>query len=144
VTDPVGPREVQQQLDRLSDVERTTTTARRRYIRRYLVGLGACYAGWLLVIQATETWLADNAAARSVVIGLSVGLFFATALTLLQAEPVRARLSPRFTVTLILASAVCLGVPAALVRDYPIAGPVGAVLILGFWFAMAWWATRDR
>jgi hypothetical protein len=123
--------------------ENAGRTGARRYLRRYLLGLGAAFAAWLLVLALLGTWFGGSSL-RAALIAVSLGLLVALALVPARAEPVRARLAPRARVVVILGGSVLFGVLAGLADDFPAITAAGALVVFGYWAACAWWFSRAR
>jgi O-antigen/teichoic acid export membrane protein len=143
MNESVETNEARRALAAGAAAESAGRTAARRYVRRYLLGLGAAFAAWLLGLAVIGSWFSGSAL-RAVLIALSFGLLVGLALMPARAEPVRARLSGRIRVAVILGGSVLFGVLAGLADDFPAVTAAGAVLVFAYWAVCAWWFSRDR
>ena len=119
--------------------------AARRYLRRYLLGIGVLLAGWLGVIIAVSSWLETVGSLwRAVAVGGSVGLLAAVALLPARAEPVRARVAGSLWMPVVAGGAAVFAVPAAVAADRPALALAGVPFVFGYWAVCAWRWPRER
>src|SRR5262245_23591561 len=114
----------------------------RRYLRRSLLGLGAVFAAWLLLLAAIGQWLTSGSTMRAVIIAVSVGLLVGLALMPARAEPVRARLSRRARFFVIAGGAGLFGALASVAFNVPVVAAAGAPVVFAYWAVCAWWFGR--
>jgi hypothetical protein len=113
-----------------------------RYLRRSLLGLGAVFAAWLLLLAAIGRWVTSGSSLRAVIIAVSVALLVGLALMPARAEPVRARLSRRARVFVIAGGAGLFGALASVAFDVPVVTAVGSLVVFAYWAVCAWWFGR--
>jgi hypothetical protein len=116
--------------------------AARRYLRRYLLGLGVVFAVWLLGLVAISQWLTVGSTTRAAIVGVSVAALVGLALMPARVEPVRARLGGRARVVTTVGGGLLFGVLAALSSDFPVVAAVGALVVFAYWAVCAWWFGR--
>jgi len=116
--------------------------AARRYLRRYLLGLGVVFAVWLIGLVAVSQWLTVGVAARAAIVGMSVAALIGLATIPARVEPVRARLGGRAIVVMTAGGGLLFGGFAAVATDFPVVAALGAVVVFGYWAACAWWFGR--
>jgi hypothetical protein len=112
------------------------------YVRRYLVGLGALFACWLLVLAAISRWLDVGSAATAVIIGATVAMLAGVVLIPARRQPVRARVAGGAAGATLAAGALLFGAFAALSPDLPAVTAAGALVVFAYWAACAWWFGR--
>jgi hypothetical protein len=141
----VPAQEVREALALSARVGVVGEAAARRYLRRYLLGIGALLAGWLGVIIAVSAWLETvNSLWRAVTVGGTVGLLAAVVLLPARAEPVRAQVTGRLWMPVVAGGAAVFAVPAAVAADRPALALAGIPFVFGYWAVCAWRWPRER
>jgi hypothetical protein len=138
----ISEQEAHERLALDSRAQAASQAAARRYLWRYFLGYGVAAALWLLVVAGAARWSYGGSLGRAIVSGTAVGLLMSVALLPARAVPVRAGLSRRVRVAMVVGGAVVFALPASVAARYPLAAVAGAVLVLGYWAAWARWCTR--